>query len=91
MAFSFEAEPELHGKLEWIEAFVEERIKPLGHLRSHSYEVHKAAVAKQHLKACRNVRDSFYFDYSLPNRRAEAMAMDPDPVDELAKAAEVAG
>lgn len=50
-------------------------------------EVHKVTVARQHLRAYRDVADPVFPDYSLPSRRAAARALH-DPVEELAEAAE---
>ena len=54
-------------------------------------EVHKVTVAKQHLKPYRDVRDPIFPDYSLLNRRALAQELYPDPIGEIADAAEAAG
>jgi acyl-CoA dehydrogenase len=51
-------------------------------------EVHKVTVAKQHLRAYRDVHDPVFPDYSLLNRRALAHALYPDPIGEIQDAAE---
>ena len=52
-------------------------------------EVHKVTVAKQHLRAYRDVEDPMFPDYSLIHRRAAAKAM-YDPVEEISQAADAA-
>jgi acyl-CoA dehydrogenase len=51
-------------------------------------EVHKVTVAKQHLKAYRDVHDPIFPDYSLINRRAAALELYPDPFGDIQDAAE---
>jgi acyl-CoA dehydrogenase len=51
-------------------------------------EVHKVTVAKQHLKQYRDVKDPVFPDYSVIHRRQLAMELYPDPVAEIADAAE---
>ena len=50
-------------------------------------EVHKVTVAKQHLRAYRDIEDPMFPDYSLIERRARAHEM-YDPVEEIVEAAE---
>lgn len=54
-------------------------------------EVHKVTVAKQHLKAYRDVKDPVFPDYSTLNQRALAMELYPDPVGEITDAPETVG
>ena len=50
-------------------------------------EVHKVTVAKQHLRAYRDIEDPMFPDYSLIERRARAEQM-YDPIEEITEAAE---
>lgn len=52
-------------------------------------EVHKETVAKQHLRAYRDVADPIFPDYGTLQRRAAARELYPDPIEAIVDAAEM--
>lgn len=53
-------------------------------------EVHKVTVARQHLRAYRDVEDPIFPEYSIPALRAAALERYADPTDTVAAIAEAA-
>ena len=51
-------------------------------------EVHKVTVARQHLRAYRDVHDPVFPAYSIPNLKASSQEAYGDPQEAIADAAE---